>query len=131
MPLAVAELGVASALVGIVIAGLAILVAFLSEDYLEVMATAPGGVEADFFPFWFTAAIGVGTIVVNGIAIAVGHSISEISQRALLAGGAWLFLWTLFAMLNLVAFIAAHGSNRALQIMKGRGEGSGERESGR
>ena len=118
VPLATAELGVAAALLGVVLAGLAIIVVFLNEDYVELLSRVEGGVEADFFPFWFTAALAVVAVVLASVTLIVAERLLPLALRLLVGISFWLFLWTLFATLNLVAFVGAHGSNRALQITR-------------
>lgn len=144
--LAAAELGVASALVGIILAGLAILAVFLDREYVEILAKTGGGLEEDLFMFWFTAALAVWSIVANvilllfadrlvnsGIPIIIHMvhavlpnfhpssifpypSFNHFYARVGIALSTWLFLWALFAALNLISFIAGHTSNRAAQI---------------
>jgi hypothetical protein len=50
------EFGIVGALLGIVIAGLAIIVGFMSRDYAIVLVNSKGGPEREFWPFWFVAA---------------------------------------------------------------------------
>jgi len=113
-----AELGVASALVGVILAGLAIVTVFLDKDYIAVLAKIGHGLEADVFPFWFTASLAVTSIVINVVALVMEGFFENYAYRIFLGLSTWLFLWTLFASLNLVAFIAGHARNRSYQIMK-------------
>lgn len=115
--LARVQLGVATALFGVVLAGLAVIVAFLHEDYLAVLSSAGEGLEEDFFPFWFTAALAVLSIVLDLIVIIASQTVLVYVPAGLVTFVvSWVFLWTLFAALNLVPFTAAHGINRALQV---------------
>lgn len=123
--LARVQLGVATALFGVVLAGLAVIVAFLHEDYLELLLTAGEGLEADFFPFWFTASLAVISIVLDLLVIVVDEAtLSHIPAELVVFAVSWMFLWTLFAALNLVPFTAAHGINRALQIQLDEDDGA-------
>src|SRR3989442_5802407 len=97
VPLATAELGVAAALLGVVLAGLAIIVVFLNEDYVELLSRVEGGVEADFFPFWFTAALAVVAVVLASVTLIVAERLLPLALRLLVGISFWLFLWTLFA----------------------------------
>lgn len=116
--LAAAQLGVASALFGIVLAGLAVIVAFLNESYVKLLASAGEGLEEDFFPFWFTAVLAVCSITLSTAALLLGQqTVQYIPARTAVFTLNWLFLWTVFSALNLVPFTAAHGINRALQIL--------------
>jgi len=118
--LAIAELGVASTLVGVILAGLAILAVFLEESYLCILEQAGGGFEEDLFPFWFTAGLAVYSIVLNVLVIVLANSLSLRASRVLLGLSVWVFLWALFASLNLVAFVAGHAANRAQLVLKKR-----------
>lgn len=111
------ELGVASVLVGIILAGLAILVVFLNEEYLAILSRTKGGLQADIFPFWFTGALGVLSISFNVLVILFGADLVVGVQRIVLGASTWFFLWTVFAVLNLIAFVAGHVANRSRQII--------------
>lgn len=118
--LASVQLGVATALFGVVLAGLAVIVAFLDEEYIQVLASVGAGLEEDFFHFWFTAALAVSSIVLDLAVIIAGAGIvclvpSKLAVFVLV----FPFLWSLFAALSLVPFTAAHGINRARQIRQG------------
>jgi len=91
---------------------------FLDEQYVELLSRVEDGVEADFFPFWFTAALAVVTIVLACFTLITTERLVPPALRVVVGLGLWFFLWTLFATLNLVAFVGAHGSNRALQITR-------------
>src|SRR5689334_7503249 len=55
--LLVAEFGLIGAVLGVVVAGLAIVVAFLSREYAKVLMEAEDAPIGDFWPFWFVAAL--------------------------------------------------------------------------
>lgn len=115
----VASIGltIMGAILGVILAGLAIVVVFLDREYLKVLERA-GGVHADFFPFWFTAALAVVTVVLDVALVLIAEALPHAALRIAVGVVLWFALWTLFATLNLVAFVGAHGENRALQILK-------------
>ena len=51
------EFGLIGAVLGVVIAGLAIIVAFLTREYANVLMRSEGGPIGDFWPFWFVAGL--------------------------------------------------------------------------
>jgi hypothetical protein len=117
-----AGLAVATALVGVVIAALAVVVAFLDDEFIALMDRATskryGGMEGQLFPFWFVAGLGVGTILLSVGAIAFAQPASVEVMRALVAVLSFLLVWTSLGVLNLVGYIHATGVSRALYIRK-------------
>jgi hypothetical protein len=55
----ITELGALAALLGVIIAGLAIVVAFLSDDFAQVLAKSKSGIAGDLWPFWLVTALSI------------------------------------------------------------------------
>lgn len=113
----ITEAGILSGILGVIIAGFAISIAFMTRPWMRLLARTTSGVEGDFFPFWF-----VSTLAVIGILVcltgAVLHSEASCTeQRVIFVTSTFFSSYCLFATLNLVGFIASQGSNRALQIL--------------
>jgi hypothetical protein len=120
VPVATAELGIAAALVGVVLAGLAVLVVFLTEEYLELISQLPDPAERFdriVFPFWLTSGLAVGAVILDLGVILTSDLTNDFARRALLGASTCLFLWALLGTMSLVGLIANHGGNRALQIL--------------
>jgi hypothetical protein len=119
--LANAELTVATALLGVVLAGMAVLVVFLSQEYMRVLAQLTEPIvrfERILFPFWFVAGLTVGTIFWDlGILTTAGLA-TDVWRRVLLAGSTWFVMWTLFEVMAVVALVSGHGANRARQVLR-------------
>ena len=117
-----AGLAVATALVGVVIAALAVVVAFLDDEFIALMDRATkdryGGMEDPLFPFWFVAGLGVATILLSVAAIAFAQQASVDVMRVLVTVLTLLLVWTSLGVLNLVGYIHATGVSRALLIRK-------------
>ena len=129
--LTTAGLAVATALVGVVIAALAVVVAFLDDEFIALMDKATrkyGGMEGQLFPFWFVTGLGIATILVSVAAICFGQGASNEWMRGLVGLLCWLVVWTALGVLNLVGYIHATGVSRALLIRR-RQEGSTESKS--
>ena len=121
-----AGLAVATALVGVVIAALAVVVAFLDDEFIALMDKATrkyGGMEGQLFPFWFVSGLGVTTILVSVAAIAFGQDASKEWARGLVGVLTLLLVWTALGVLNLVGYIHATGVSRALLIRRKKGDG--------
>ncbi|MFP5343552.1 MAG: hypothetical protein ACLGIJ_11610 [Candidatus Limnocylindria bacterium] len=109
--------GVATALIGVVVAGLAVVVAFLDDDFLALIDEATkryGGVEGQLFPFWFVTATGVGATLCAVILILVRETAPELALRVLFAAVIGLLVWTALGVFNLVASLQATGVSRAI-----------------
>ena len=112
-----AELNISSALFGVIIAGLSIVVVFLNKQYVKVLHKAGAGILEDLFPFWYTAVLAVISIILATILVSLGPIQNECYLRVLVGASSWFFLYTLFASLNLIGSIVAHGINRTRQII--------------
>lgn len=108
----VAELGVSAALVGVVLAGLAILFAFMTPEFTRAARKAIGDLSRLYFPFWFVSGLAVATVTLNMVGIASNESVARIPPRALLFISTWLFFWAVFGTFFLVPYVAALGAIR-------------------
>lgn len=113
----VAELGLIGALLGIVIAGLAIVIGFLSSEYAVVMMKSEGGPAAEFWPFWFVALLTAISI------LAAGSGVFVIAQepclsRVVLGLTTFFSCYAVLAAVNLVAFVKAQGETRAFLLAR-------------
>lgn len=109
--------GIATALVGVVVAGLAVVVAFLDDDFLSVMDDSTrdyGGIEGQLFPFWFVTATGVGTTLLGVLLLLTADALPELPLRILFTTVAALLVWTALGVFNLVASLQATGVTRAI-----------------
>lgn len=102
-----------SALVGVVLAGFALVVAFLSDSYTLQLQKNPKGVRAFFAPFMINIGTDVGLLIgiiaYRGVAASIPHLLEKISFVTL----AVIFI---FAALNITALtrtVMAHGVTRA------------------
>lgn len=111
-----AQSAVGIAVAGVVLAALAIFTVFLSEDYVELLASAEPGIEADLEPFLFTmviAALAAGSGV--GL-VAVGKPVDTWVIRLMFFLSTFFFAYLLFLMRELVWVLARHTRLRARQI---------------
>ena len=123
---AVAGFAVAAALVGVVVAALAVLVAFMDDEFLILMdeATARyGSIEGQLFPFWFVTGTGVGAILTATAISVAGDSLNLVVLRILAAVALGLVVWTAVGVFNLVAQLQATGVSRAIFVRSKGGRG--------
>jgi hypothetical protein len=121
--LAVSALGVGLALVGVVVAGLAVIVAFLDDEFLAVMDEATeryGGVEGQLFPFWFVTGTGVATIILSATVLLTHEILPTLALRLGFVGIAALLVWTSLGVFNLVAGLQSTGVSRAIYARRRR-----------
>jgi len=115
--IATVEVGVASALVGVILAGLAIITAFLDKRYVAVLARTQEGVMPEVFHFKLTATAAVASVVFNLGLIMVKDASWLAGYRALaLAVSVWLFTYALFCTLNLISLVGGHLALRETQV---------------
>lgn len=110
----IAMVGMSSALLGIVLAGLAIFVAFLDKAYMELLEEVVG-VEANLTPFKhisivaiICAALGMGLIV-------LGRP-TEVVFRVILGISLASFIYLLWQFFEIVRYLCEHAKTRFLQI---------------
>jgi hypothetical protein len=113
----IAEFGLIGALLGLVIAGLAIVIGFLGRDYAVVLMKSDGGPSGEFWPFWYVSALAATSIIAAGAGI---FAIAEwpCSQKAVFGATTFLSSYAVLASVNLVAFIKAQGETRALMLAR-------------
>lgn len=110
-------IGVTSAIIGIVLAGFAIITAFLDYKYVIVLDKAGYGIITEVFIFRFPAAVAVCSVIISTFLIVARN---EVWYRGILRWffpiSVFFFLYTLFITLNLVAVIGGHMMNRSTQL---------------
>jgi hypothetical protein len=102
-----------SALVGVVLAGFALVVAFLSDSYTLQLQKNPKGVRAFFAPFMINIGIDVGFIIGVVAYRAVAANVLHALEKTCFVVLSMIFV---FAALNITALtrtIMAHGVTRA------------------
>ncbi|MTD46846.1 hypothetical protein GKE82_21755 [Conexibacter sp. W3-3-2] len=115
--LLIAEFGLIGAVLGVVVAGLAIVVAFLSREYAVVLDRDTEGPIAEFWPFWFVAAIAASAVVCAGAGLIVAEQV-PCARRAVFGVTTFLSVYAVAATVNLVAFVAQQGVTRAWQLAR-------------
>jgi hypothetical protein len=109
------ELQAAAALLGIVLAALAVIVAFLGDAYLTFLTSNADDPSRDpdyeelhrlVFVFWFTCVASV--LAVLACSASVWLLTRAVDPRLITAASTFFFLWALLACLGLVRFVAQH-----------------------
>ena len=115
-PLATAAVALGAALVGVVVAGLAVVVALLDDELLVLMNKdeKSGGVAGHLFPYWFVTGTGVATFLSALLLLLAGTVMPTWASRALFAVVSACVVWTAMGVFNLVGSLQALGLNRAL-----------------
>lgn len=116
-PLLLAEFGLIGALLGLVIAGLAIVIGFLSREYAVVVMRSAGGSSAEFWPFWFVSALAATAIICAGVGLVVAHQWSFLVRETFIVSS-FFSLYAVLASVNLVATVKAQGETRALLLAR-------------
>ena len=103
-----------AALLGIILAGLAIFVVFLDKKFVALIERI-FKVETELWPFKWTAIIAILCLVFGIGLILLGEPPALVFQFVLL-GALWSFLYLLWEIYELVKFLAEHAKARAKQI---------------
>jgi len=114
--LATATLALGAALVGVVVAGLAVVVALLDDDLLILMEAdeKSGRVAGHLFPYWLVTGTGIASFLLALALVMTQSVLPAIWLRLLFASVAGLVVWTALGVFNLVASLQALGINRAI-----------------
>ncbi|MEK7353235.1 MAG: hypothetical protein AABZ77_01850, partial [Chloroflexota bacterium] len=112
-----AQVQIGTAFLGIVLAGLALLVVFLDKRYIALLAKVPPGFDADLWPFKYTAFIAVICSGFGMILIIIGDP-RTLLFRFTFGFSLWSFSYLLWTMFQLVRFLSEHAKTRVTQIQK-------------
>jgi hypothetical protein len=107
------SVGLSVAVLAVVLAALSILVAFLNEDYAQLLAGTKRGVAGAIRPYVETAIISGITAVVSAFGLFIWPIAPPWGRVALLASALGLAVWTTVGTVELVAITARHGRLRA------------------
>ena len=113
----VAQVGIGTAILGIVLAGLAILVAFLDEKYIELLEKIPPGLIADLWVFKYAAIVAI-VCAAMGMLLVLFADLPLWALRMLFIIALWSFGYLLWLLYDVIKFIAEHAKARAVQIRK-------------
>lgn len=119
------EAGIGAGLLGLVLAGLALVISFLNDEIMLVLDSEGDGLAEDIWPFSFTAALSAACTIVAVIALAIASNTDERWMRAGLGVSTFLFVWTLFSVLALIRSVHEYGRVR-VEHAKGRRDSAGE-----
>lgn len=114
--LGLAMAGVSSALIGIVIAGLAIFLAFIDRKYIELIDQL-FGFENELLPVKATTMLAIITLLFSVGLILVG-SPPTLAFRFVLLGSLWSYSYLLWQIWELVKWLIGHARARALQVKR-------------
>lgn len=103
-----------AALLGIILAGLAIFVVFLDKKYVALIEKY-FKIETELWPFKWTAIIAILCLVFGMGLILLGEP-PALVFRFILWGALWSFSYLLWEIYELVKFLAAHAKARSKQI---------------
>ncbi len=122
------EATVSVGLLGVVLAGLSLIVTLMNDELLRVSNSIGRGVIEDFFPFSFTAVVAVLTSSASLMFLILTPQNDELTMRIGIGLSTFLFVWTLFNMLALVRLVARRGLIRALYASQKDSGGPGDKE---
>jgi hypothetical protein len=118
------------AVLGIVIAGLAIIVSWLTRDYVALLDRTRFKEDGEFFPFWYVGSISVVAVTGSLIGLFLRHDSGAAGERAIFVTTTFLAAYALFASAGLLGFLVNTGRNRALLLrmakLRGGDAASGE-----
>lgn len=111
---------VGTAILGVVLAGLAILVVFLDEGYIDLLQKVGLGITADLWPFKWTALVAA-ICAVSGVVLALmGSAENILALRIVLGVAFWSFTYLMWNMWYLVSFVIGHAHTRIKHIERTR-----------
>jgi hypothetical protein len=114
--LGIAMVGVSSALLGIVIAGLSIFLAFMDKKYLSLIDQI-FGIGNELFPIKVTTVTAILCLSFSLGLILIGNPPSLVF-RLILIGALWSYSYLLWQIYELVKWLIEHAKARAMQIRK-------------
>lgn len=112
--LGIAMVGVSAALLGIVLVGLAIFLAFMDKKYLALIDQI-FGIGNELFPVKVTTITAILCLSFSLGLILIGHPPSLVF-RLILVGALWSYSYLLWQIYELVKWLVEHAKARAMQI---------------
>ncbi len=109
-----AQVEMSAALLGIILAGLAIFIVFLDKKYVALIESV-FGIKSELVPFKLTAIVAILCVGFGMGLILIGEP-SIIVFRFVLWGALWSFAYLLWQIFELVKFLIEHAKTRAKQI---------------
>jgi len=110
------------ALLGIVLAGLAIIVAFMNKKYVDLIERFLGGFNNEFFAIKTVTLLTVLCLALGLGLILIGEP-PAIVLRLVLFGALWSYSYLLWQVYELVKWLLSHAKLRAMQIKMEEKEG--------
>ncbi len=105
--------GLSIAVLAVVLAALSILVAFLSEDYAQLLAATKSGVAGAIRPYVETAIVSGTTTAVSVVGLFLWPIAPTWARSLLQAAALGLTMWTVVGTVELVGITARHGRLRS------------------
>jgi hypothetical protein len=109
-----AMVAMSAALLGIILAGLALFVVFLDKKYIALIEQY-FKIETELWPFQWTAIIAILCLAFGMGLILLGQPCALLF-RFIICGALWTFSYLLWQIYELVKFLVAHAKARAKQI---------------
>lgn len=106
------EIAAASALLGIVLAGIAITLSLMRDELLEFLAQQGRGLREEVWPFWFTAVLAVAAILSGLVSIALFTDAHIVLVRGAVAVVTFLATWAVMSVLSLIDVLAGYAEIR-------------------
>ena len=119
--IALALVSIAAALLGLVLAGLAVVAAFFDPEYVRTLSQR-GSLRGALFLFWWVALVAICSVTSSVVLLVTAQATS--SRGALAATSAvaaYFFFFTLFETFALVGNVLRHGVYRA-EIVRRRAQ---------
>lgn len=120
------EIAVSVGLLGIILAGLTILIAYLHDDLFLLLDDTGLGLAEDYFPFSFAAALAILTAVAALFFLTVVPDDRSLWLRTSFGTTWFLFTWTLLTIFSLFRVVARYGHLRARDLKRRRSTQSAE-----
>lgn len=108
-----AFISIASALLGVVFAGFAMVVAFLSPDYQHFLQQSKGGLKKFFQPFIVSIGMQCMSLLVSVFHLSLAAKMDFISEQVLFGIAAVLFCWNLLDIVALARNVLINATARA------------------
>ncbi|OGN89873.1 MAG: hypothetical protein A2158_04535 [Chloroflexi bacterium RBG_13_46_14] len=109
-----AMVDLSGALLGIVIAGLAIFIVFLDIKYLELLKQITD-IERNIWPFKWVSVLTILSLVLGMLLLVIGNP-PTIILRTIITVSIWSYLYLLIEMYRLIKFLTGHLRNRVKQL---------------
>ncbi|MCY3958514.1 MAG: hypothetical protein OXG65_09485 [Chloroflexi bacterium] len=111
--LTIAQIGVASGVLGFTLTGMSIMTATMDDDMLVFFDSHGDGIYEDLWPFWFTATLAVIAVLCGLVSVVVFSDMCHLVRRISVGVVSLFVCYSVVNVLLIFSYLAGYARDRA------------------